>query len=159
TAELCASGITSGQFFVNGNFYSPGSSAYQNLLAACIGESPESPAPGSVRTPGHVIAPGLGQVFSLQNIANSNYNAMQFTLRRTRGPLTLGLSYTYSHSIDDSSDRTSAVFINAYNLAQNRASSDFDQRHLLNVSYIYDLPVERWWRGLNFADDDPTNQV
>jgi len=159
TQQLCLDGISSGQFFVNGNFYAPGSAPYQNLLAACVGESPVSPSAGSVRVPGAVIAPGMGQVFSLENVATSNYNAMQLTLRRTKAPLTLGISYTYSHSIDDSSDRTSALFINAYDLRQNRASSDFDQRHLLNVSYIYDLPLERWLRALNFADSDQTNQV
>jgi len=159
TQQTCSDGITSGQFTVNGNSYGPGSAPYQNLLAACIGESPESPSAGSVRLPGYVIAPGVGQVFSLQNIANSNYQAMQFTLRRTRAPLTMGISYTYSHSIDDSSDRTTALFINAYNIRQNRANSDFDQRHLVNFSYIYQLPLERWIRALNFADNDSSNQI
>jgi Carboxypeptidase regulatory-like domain len=159
TQQLCSDGITSQQFFVNGTYYGPGSAPYQNLLAACIGESPESPAANSVRIPGYVIAPSMGQIYSLQNIANSNYNAMQFTLRRTKGPLTLGLSYTYSHSIDDSSDRTSEIFVNAYNIAQNRASSDFDQRHNLSFSYIYELPLERWYHRMDFGDDDPTNEI
>ena len=159
TQDMCASGLVSPPFRVYGTDVGPGDPAYQNLVAACVGEGLISPAANSVRIPGYVIAPGAGQVFSLQNIANSSYHALQFTLRRTKAPLTLGLSYTYSHSVDDSSDRTSAVFINAYNLAQNRASSDFDQRHLVNTSFIYDLPLERIWQGLNFADDDPTNQV
>jgi hypothetical protein len=146
-------------FTINGANYGPGSPPYQNLLAACAGENPSGPAANSIRTAGFAIAPGLGQIYSLQNIANSAYNAMQFTLRRTKGPLTLGLSYTYSHSIDDSSDRFSQVFVNAYNITQNRASSDFDQRHLVNVSYIYQLPLEKWYHGLNFGDDDPTNQL
>lgn len=146
-------------FTINGTNYGPGSAPYQNLLAACAGMNPIGPAANSIRIPGHAIAPGMGQVFSLQNIANSNYNAMQFTLRRTKGPLTLGVSYTYSTSIDDSSDRFSQVFVNAYNIAQNRAYSDFDQRHLVNVSYIYQLPLEKWYRDMSFADNDPTNQV
>lgn len=158
TQAICNDNL-SGSFIVNGVSYGPGSAPYQNLLAACVGEYAESPSPNSVRIPGYVIAPGMGQIYSLQNIANSNYNAMQFTLRRTKGPLTVGLSYTYSHSIDDSSDRTSEIFVNAYNIAQNRASSDFDQRHMVNISYIYELPLENWYHSLNFGDDDPTNQV
>jgi hypothetical protein len=146
-------------FTINGVNYGPGSAPYQNLLAACAGMNPVAPAANSIRIPGYAIAPGLGQVYSLQNIANSNYHAMQFTLRRTRPPLSVGISYTYSHSIDDSSDRFSQVFVNAYNIAQNRASSDFDQRHLLNVSYIWELPLNRLHRALNFADADPTNEV
>jgi hypothetical protein len=157
--ETCVDGISSQQFFLNGTFYQPGSAPYQNWLASCIGEAPTSPAANSLRVPGYAIAPTLGQIFSLENIANSSYNALQFTLRRTKGPLTLGFSYTYSHSIDDSSDRTSAIFINAYNISQNRASSDFDQRHLANINYIYELPLERIFHSFNFADNDPTNQV
>ncbi len=146
-------------FTINGTNYGPGSPPYQNLLAACAGMNPVAPSANSIRIPGYAIAPGLGQIYSLQNIANSNYNALQLSVRRTKGPLTLGVSYTYSHSIDDSSDRFSQVFVNAYNIAQNRASSDFDQRHLLNISYIYQLPFEKWYRALNFAESDPTNQV
>jgi hypothetical protein len=50
------------------------------------------------------------------------------------------VAYTYSHSIDDSSDRADATFVDSYNLPGNKASSNFDQRHNLNVSYVYDLP-------------------
>ncbi len=56
------------------------------------------------------------------------------------GGLTLDVAYTYSHSIDDSSDRCDAGFVNTYDWAANRASSSFDQRQMLNISYIYDLP-------------------
>ena len=151
-----------GLFQLNGNTYGPGSAPFQNLLASCAGVNGLGafpPAANSIRIPGYSIAPSLGQIYSIENVANSNYNAMQLTLRRTKGPLTLGASYTYSHSIDDSSDRFSQVFINAYNLRQNRASSDFDQRQLLNISYIYNLPLEKWYRAFDFAEDDPTNTL
>ena len=159
TSDICA-GYGGGLFTVNGKAIGVGQPGYDNLLAACAGLALQIPTPNALRQPGYVIAPGMGQIFSLQNIANSIYNSMQLTLRRTKGPLTLDLSYTYSHSIDDSSDRTSANFINAYNIAQNRASSDFDQRHLLNLSYIYSLPMERWFeRFFLWGDEEPTNQV
>ena len=150
----------------NGAPVGPGFPGWGNSLAACYNGStslqlvpPPNVLPGSLRTQGNVIAPYLGQIYSLQNVANSNYNAMQFSLRRTAAPLTLGVSYTYSHAIDDSSDRTTATFINAYNLASNRASSDYDQRHLFSISYVYQLPLMKVWEALQFADDDPTNQI
>jgi hypothetical protein len=95
------------------------------------------------------------------NIADSRYNALQMSLRRTIAPLTLGVSYTYSHSIDDSSDRADADFVNSYDLAANKASSNFDQRHNLALSYIYDLPLAKLWRGLlyGFVINDPTNEL
>ncbi|MGO9589683.1 MAG: carboxypeptidase regulatory-like domain-containing protein [Candidatus Acidiferrales bacterium] len=138
-------GPNSGFIKVNGQTFSTGQPIFSNLEAACsstnAGDSVGAfPDPNALRT----FAPGFGQIYSLQNVANSNYNALQFTLRHTKGPLTLGMSYSYSHSIDDASDRTESNVVNAYNLAQNRASSDFDQRHLLNIDYIYDLPLGRW---------------
>ena len=70
--------------------------------------------------------------------ASSSYNALQFSLRHTVGGLALNLAYTYSHSIDDASSGLDTYFPNAYNLE--RASSNFDQRHLFSLSYVYDLP-------------------
>jgi hypothetical protein len=85
----------------------------------------------------------LGQIFSLQNIAHSRYNGFQATLRRVAGPVEFGMSYSFSHSMDNASDRTSASFINAYDINQNWANSDFDQRHLLNITYVAKLPLRR----------------
>ena len=85
----------------------------------------------------------FGSILSVANNADSNYNAFQFSVRRTVAPLVLGVSYTYSHSIDDSSDRSDSDFVNSYDLAANKASSSFDQRQSLSVSYIYDLPLQK----------------
>src|ERR1700719_1884602 len=76
----------------------------------------------------------------LEDQANSIYHAMQLSVRRTVGNLTLSLAYTYSHSIDNSSDRYNGDFVNSYDLAVNRASSNFDLRHNLAISYVYGLP-------------------
>ena len=83
---------------------------------------------------------GFGTITKLQNQANSIYHALQATAQRTVGDLTLSVAYTYSHSIDDSSDRFDSAFVNSYNVAANRASSNFDQRHAFSVSYVYGLP-------------------
>ena len=135
----CVTSIGSGVFtLTNGAAIAPGSPGYVNMQAACYGqlEPGDLPDPNSLRP-----YPGLGQIIALENAANSSYNAFQTTLRRTAGPLTVGVSYTYSHSLDNSSDRSDATFVNSYNLASNRASSNFDQRNLLNISYIYELPL------------------
>jgi hypothetical protein len=140
TSDVCE-GFGAGVFMVNGQSISAGQPGFVNLEAACNGVSAELPNPNSLRQPPYAIAGGIGQIYSLQNIANSSYNGLQITLRRSKGPLTLGLSYTYSHSIDDSSDRSDTTLANSYDFAQNRASSNFDERHLLNIDYIYELPV------------------
>jgi len=130
---------------------------FVNLQAACFGTPGKSfPDPNSLRT----FAPGLGQIFSLQNVADSNYNGLQATLRRNTGPLTLGVSYTYSHSIDDSSDRSDTTLVNSFNLSSNKASSNFDQRHLLNISYVYKLDsfvnkLRYWFSDIGYDDSAP----
>jgi hypothetical protein len=85
--------------------------------------------------------PGYGDIAYLVNAASSSYNSLQFALRRSVGGLDLNLAYTYSHSIDDSSDRFDGSFVDAYHPALNRASSSFDQRHVLNFGYVWDVPV------------------
>src|SRR4029077_6838456 len=100
-----------------------------NLGVAC-GDSPDPLRPFL----------GFGNITNLQNQANSIYHALQATTQRTVGDLTLSMGYTYSHSIDDSSDRFDGAFVNSYNVAANRGSSSFDQRHSFSISYVYLLP-------------------
>jgi Carboxypeptidase regulatory-like domain len=83
---------------------------------------------------------GVGSIQRLQNSASSIYHALQMSLRRSVGALQLSAAYTFSHSIDNSSDRYDGGWFNAYDPASFRASSNFDQRHMLAVSYMYDLP-------------------
>lgn len=124
----------------SGTIVTPQNPAYVHLQAACA--SPYIPNVNSLPHP----YPGLEKILSLQNAADSSYNAFQFTLRRARGPLTAALSYTYSHSIDDASDRSDPVLVDSYNLRENRASSNFDERHLLNFSYLVQIPnFARWF--------------
>jgi len=128
----------SGNFHENGSVIGPGDPGYSNLLVACQGSNNLTSFPLSnfLRT----YAPTLGRIYSLQNIANSSYHAFQATMRKVEGPLTLSVAYSYSHSIDDSSDRTDADFVNSFDLRSLRSSSSFDQRHLLTISYVYLLP-------------------
>jgi len=84
---------------------------------------------------------GIHTITRLENTANSNYNALQVSARKSVGALNLTAAYTYSHSIDDSSDRYDGTFVNSYNPGLTRASSNFDQRHMLNAGWIYDIPL------------------
>jgi len=83
---------------------------------------------------------GFGSITRIQNTANSNYNALQVSVDRTIGDLTFSASYTFSHSIDDSSDRYDPAYPNSYNLGGGYANSSFDQRHNFTLSYVYAFP-------------------
>ncbi len=91
---------------------------------------------------------GYGDITRLEDQANSIYHAFQATARRTVGDLTLSFAYTYSHSIDNSSDRFDGAFVDSYNIARNRGSSSFDVRHNLAISYVYALP---FYKGSGLA--------
>jgi hypothetical protein len=135
----------------NGTQVTPQNPAYMYLQAACT--NPYIPNVNSL--PGRPY-PGLGKVLALQNVADSSYHALQATLRHTSGPLTAGVSYSYSHSLDDASDRSDPVLVNSYDLRENRASSNFDQRHLVNISYVYRLPLKDFPRRfMDWANDRP----
>ncbi|HUK26014.1 MAG TPA: carboxypeptidase regulatory-like domain-containing protein [Terriglobales bacterium] len=84
--------------------------------------------------------PGIGSVTRLEEAASSSYNALELSVRRSVGSLQLSGSYTYSHSIDDSSSARDPIILDTYDLARARASSNFDQRHQFSLGYVYDLP-------------------
>jgi hypothetical protein len=84
--------------------------------------------------------PGWSTITGIGLGASSNYNALQVSGRRTATNLEVTLAYTYSHAIDNESDRYDGNFVDTYNLKNNRSSSNLDQRHILNISYIYTLP-------------------
>jgi hypothetical protein len=79
---------------------------------------------------------------SLQKtVANSNYNALELSLRRDEGPLEVLAGYTYSKSIDQSSSLSEEDYPTDPSL--NRAISAFDMRHNFVASLKYDLPMRQ----------------
>jgi hypothetical protein len=132
-----ANGLPTGAAISNGAVLNAGNPALANLFVAC----------GNDADPFRPFV-GFNTLELLETQANSSYNAFQASARRTLGSLVVNAAYTYSHSIDDSSDRGDATFVDSYNLRTNRASSNFDQRHILNISYVYDLPFFNKSTGL-----------
>ncbi len=155
TSDICEAGALLGTFPVggtnagNGSITSPGigpnQPGYLNMVVACAGSPGFSVNGQKLGISADSIRPYLGfsNILSIQNVGNSNYNALQATLGRSKGNFTFGTAYTYSHSLDEASDRSSANFVNSLDLRSNYGSSDFDQRHLLSVNYIYELPLIR----------------
>ena len=80
-----------------------------------------------------------------KNMGNSNYNALDLTLKHTSGRLTLLASYTYGKSLDQSSNLQEQV--NPFNYRAEYGISAFDIKHNLVVSYNYGLPFEKLFRS------------
>jgi hypothetical protein len=95
--------------------------------------------------------------------ANSNYNALQTSLRVTDWHgFTSTLNYTWSHSIDDASDgedyvpNASQPNDSTAPIGSNRGNSNFDVRNRLTWNFVYQFPNHKgsWQRvtdgwGLN----------
>lgn len=88
---------------------------------------------------------GFGNLNMFYNGTNSNYNSLQMSFRtESYKGLTLQTSYTWSHAIDYvSGDVPGNAHQDSYNPKAERGNSNFDRRHMLVLSYIYDLPLFR----------------
>ena len=91
--------------------------------------------------PGNIFA----SVGTQASVGNSSYNSLQVSLnKRLSHGLSFLASYTWSHSIDDTSgyESTSLGYrgVDPYNYGANRGDSSFDARQRLVVSYDYELP-------------------
>ena len=102
-------------------------------------------AANSVRTPG-LISP-FADVSAQLSDGNSNYNALNLELkRRFANNFQFLASYTWSHSIDDSSDlQTLLKPQDNRNFRAERADSLFDQRHRFVFSGVWSSPGA--WRS------------
>jgi hypothetical protein len=79
-----------------------------------------------------------------KTIGNSNYNAIELSLRRSTPTLEFLLGYTYGKSLDQSSSLAEAV--NPVNPNLSKAVSAFDLRHNFVASYDWKMPVTRLFR-------------
>jgi hypothetical protein len=93
------------------------------------------------------LGSNFGSNANQASIGNSDYNALQITLRHSSRRLDVLAGYTFSKSEDDSSNVGEEV--NPLNPALSRALSAFDVKHNFVVSYSYQLPFERLFRATN----------
>ncbi|HKV62880.1 MAG TPA: carboxypeptidase regulatory-like domain-containing protein [Candidatus Acidoferrum sp.] len=84
---------------------------------------------------------GFGSIRETDNVANSIYNSLQIAWnRRFADGLQFGVSYTLSKSMDDGSNQRD-VIPNTYDPKMLWGPSEFDARHILVFSYLYDVPI------------------
>jgi hypothetical protein len=91
--------------------------------------------------------PEYGENTADESIANSNYNALESTLRYRRNGSQFLLSYAYAKSIDQGSNIGEQL--NPIDPRQSRAISAWDQKHTFVVSYTWAIPVETAFRRSN----------
>jgi hypothetical protein len=86
---------------------------------------------------------GWGNITQRQSSASSNYHSLQAKFdQRLKSALNLGVAYTYSKSIDNSSSERNATDVPPNGLAarMERGPSDFDRTHIFTTNFIWYLP-------------------
>ncbi len=136
------------------NFFRPNAPNYflaQALSGGAVTKAVlDSQLAGSLRTPG-VLTP-FGAVNAQMSDGNSSYHAMNVELkRRFANNFQFLAGYTWSHSIDDSSDlQTLLIAQDTNNFRAERANSLFDQRHRFVFSGVVTSPTS-WRKGNGWA--------
>ncbi|HKS41974.1 MAG TPA: hypothetical protein VJX74_15270, partial [Blastocatellia bacterium] len=104
----------------------------------------------SVVGPNVFYQPQYAALSTFSTVGNSDYHAGTLSIReRFKDQLTLDFNYTFSKSIDDASGLQnsgaygSAFILNPLRPGDNRAISDFDARHIININSLWQLPVGR----------------
>ncbi|HKW56384.1 MAG TPA: TonB-dependent receptor [Candidatus Acidoferrum sp.] len=96
--------------------------------------------------------PQYSSLYAWRSNTNANYHAMQVNLRHPMSHgLQFDLNYTFSKSIDISSDATrigawgglGGQIINSWDPNAMRAVSDYDAKHQFNANWIAELPFGR----------------
>jgi hypothetical protein len=91
------------------------------------------------------LGPSFGSDALQSNIGFANYNALELSARHQSGRLAFLGAYTWSKSLDESSNNGEEV--NPFRPALSYAISSFDVKQNFVLSYEYQLPLERCFRG------------
>lgn len=132
-----------------------GNHGYDELL-----ENPYLNSFGFGGLPSSPVDTRVQNVLTLTNNGISNYNGLTAAVQEqfTHG-FSGSFSYTFSHTLDNVSNGGILPFSSNNSLlnqispfsatALNYSNSDYDVRHSLNASYVWDLPVKFQNRALN----------
>jgi hypothetical protein len=98
------------------------------------------------------LNPAFSSGFGITSMdGQSFFNALQISGgKRTGGGISVQASYSFSHSVDDSSVPSSDSSQYGFERTLSRALSDFDVRHRISFNYLYPLPLgggRQWWNS------------
>jgi len=86
---------------------------------------------------------GFGNISLFEQAGSSKYSSLQTRVERrfAQGLSFIG-SYTWGHAIDDRPGQGTASSVqNSYDFHGERGDADFDVRHRLTISSVYEIPV------------------
>ena len=88
------------------------------------------------------LSPNFGNIRRLGNFLDSNYNALQVSVRRRASHgLTLDANYTWAHQLDDAVNILLGAYQNSHNPGADYGDGDIDVRHNFTMGAVYEIPV------------------
>ena len=113
-----------------------GPGVYTFPFSSLAATSPILPNPANPKDPPNV----LGNIIATESIGTSNYNALWITVNKRMGHgLQFSSNYTWSHALDQVS-RNGLAVSDSTRPFLDYGSSDYDARHHLTFSTVYQLP-------------------
>lgn len=109
-----------------------------------------APGPACINSTRGPFGPAFGSDGLFSTMANSNYNALEASLRHTSNRATLLIGYTYSKAMDNSSSwgpgsgSGGVEIINPLNPKLGKSLSAFDLTHNFVASFVYELPFDKF---------------
>jgi hypothetical protein len=111
-----------------------------NPVVGCV--PPDASDPDTC-LPTH-LDPSGGSIAAIETMGNTWYDGLEMHIRRTSGRVRYNASYTYSRSIDESSDPLKGgIWLppDSSDIPAERARSDNDQRNRLVISGTWESPL------------------
>ncbi len=86
-----------------------------------------------------------GDVYLLAHGSYANYNSLQVTWQKQSGPITFVTNYTFSKVLGIRDGETSngagnGTAVDPFNLKNNYGPLAYDHTHILNLTYVWNLP-------------------
>jgi hypothetical protein len=120
----------------------------KEILLRDINQASLSPLGSSISTaqkqanrPLYSQYPSYGAINSLDSIGDSNYNALQVTLKtQSWHNLSSSLYYVWAHGLDDGTNYRSALPQDSTNVRADYASSTYDITNTFRANFNYNIP-------------------
>jgi Carboxypeptidase regulatory-like domain len=103
----------------------------------------------NINRPYFATSPGLTTVSTAQDLGELDYHAFLFKgMKRFSNGFSALVSYTFGKAIDLVSNNDGPLFTNVFDPGYDRGPADYDVKHTLVASFIYELPFARkHWAG------------
>jgi hypothetical protein len=128
------------------NVYQDAVRFYPNDFTSALADIDHFCDPGCGLSRNQMMNPQFSALSAWSSIGSGSYHAFQLVARKRFTDLTLDFNYSFAKSIDlasraENAGSFSGFLVNSWEPEQRRGVSDYDQRHIVNMFAVWELPV------------------